>query len=64
MTMSGPRPHAALRVVVPWSLIGVCTLLACSAASAQTAAHACDGFLLPPRMVNGKAVGPTSCLMQ
>jgi hypothetical protein len=64
MTMSGPRPHAALRVVVPWRLIGVCTLLACSAASAQTAAHACDGFLLPPRMVNGKAVGPTSCLMQ
>src|SRR5204862_4753739 len=24
----------------------------------------CDGFLLPPRQVKGKAVGPTSCLMQ
>jgi hypothetical protein len=33
-------------------------------ASAQLAEKSCDAFLLAPRQVNGKAVGPKSCLMQ
>jgi hypothetical protein len=35
-----------------------------SLASAQVPEKSCDTFLLAPRPVNGKAVGPTSCLMQ
>ncbi len=34
------------------------------AVTAQVVEKSCDHFLLPPRQVKGKAVGPTSCLMQ
>jgi len=33
-------------------------------AGAQVPEKSCDAFLLAPRQVNGKAVGPKSCLMQ
>src|SRR5262249_30082882 len=33
-------------------------------AEAQAPEKSCDGFLLAPRQVRGKAVGPKSCLMQ
>ena len=33
-------------------------------ASAQPAEKSCDAFLLAPRQVKGKSVGPKSCLMQ
>jgi Alpha/beta hydrolase domain len=42
----------------------VLSWLVCGAASAQVPETSCDSVLLPPRQVNGKAVGPTSCLMQ
>ena len=35
-----------------------------SLAIAQVPERSCDTFLLAPRQVNGKAVGPTSCLLQ
>src|SRR5206468_12824222 len=34
------------------------------AAVAQVPETSCDRFLLPPRQVKGKTIGPTSCLMQ
>src|SRR6266516_1695749 len=45
-----------LRVLLFSALIG-------GAASAQ-AQESCDAFLLAPRQVKGKPVGPKSCLMQ
>jgi hypothetical protein len=49
--------HVAFRAfVLSW--------LFCATANAQVPEKSCDGFLLPPRQVKGKAVGPTSCLMQ
>jgi len=38
--------------------------LCCGVASAQVPERSCDGALLAPRQVHGKAVGPTSCAMQ
>jgi hypothetical protein len=42
----------------------VLSSLFCAAASAQVPEKSCDTFLPAPRQVKGKAVGPTSCLMQ
>src|SRR6185295_1632688 len=42
----------------------VLSWLFCAAASAQVPEKSCDAFLPSPRQVKGKAVGPTSCLMQ
>jgi len=42
----------------------VLSWLCCGAASAQVAETSCDSLLPPPRQVNGKSVGPKSCLMQ
>jgi hypothetical protein len=39
-------------------------LAACGTANAQLAQKSCDAFLLAPRAVKGKTVGPRSCLMQ
>jgi hypothetical protein len=39
-------------------------LIAGSPASGQVPEKSCDSFLLSPRQVKGKAVGPTSCRMQ
>ena len=36
----------------------------CAAAGADVPETSCDRFLLPPRQVKGKAIGPSSCLMQ
>src|SRR5947208_16391444 len=38
--------------------------LASGTAAAQVPDTPCDNFLLAPRQVKGKAVGPKSCLMQ
>jgi hypothetical protein len=38
--------------------------LFCAAAGAQVPEELCDAFLPAPRQVKGKAVGPTSCLLQ
>src|SRR5262245_1284554 len=64
--MDQPRHHeitkrisvrTAFRVAVfSWLISGV--------ALAQVAEKPCDSLLLARRQVNGKAVGPTSCLMQ
>ncbi len=62
--MFRPRPRVVLRVAAASGLIGACTLRTCSVVSGQLPEHACDRFLLPPRVVNAKAVGPTSCLVQ
>jgi Alpha/beta hydrolase domain len=49
----------------PLPLLAVASLvLTAAAAAAQIPEQSCDAFLLPPRQVKGKAVGPTSCLMQ
>ena len=42
----------------------VALLSIAAAANAQVPQASCDRFLLPPRQVNGKAVGPTSCGLQ
>jgi hypothetical protein len=49
--------HVCFRVfVISWLIPGT--------ANGQVAEKSCDSFLLAPRQVNGKAVGPKSCLMQ
>src|SRR5204862_4390363 len=35
-----------------------------SGGAAQTTGKSCDNYLPQPRQVNGRAVGPMSCLMQ
>ena len=45
-----------------WAFVLSC--LVCGAASAQVPQTSCDKFLLAARQVNGKALGPASCLMQ
>jgi len=42
----------------------VALLSIAAAANAQVPQASCDRFLLPPRQVNGKAVGPTACRLQ
>src|SRR4029077_20620664 len=56
--MSRPRHRLCVGV---FALSG---LLLSSPASAQLPEKSCDAFLLAPRQVKGKAVGPKSCLMQ
>jgi hypothetical protein len=45
-------------------IAAACVLLTAATATAQVPEKSCDAFLLPPRQVRGKAVGPTSCLLQ
>jgi hypothetical protein len=52
-----------LRAFVPSCLIGL-ALMTGAPAFAQVPEKPCDSFLLAPRQVKGKAVGPKSCLMQ
>jgi len=61
-----PRTNLVFRrfVVTCCRVVLLSWVIACSPASAQVPEKSCDGFLLPPRQVKGKAVGPTSCLMQ
>src|SRR5207247_5441247 len=61
-----PRTNLVFRrfVVTCCRCVLLSWVIACSPASAQVPEKSCDGFLLPPRQVKGKAVGPTSCLMQ
>jgi hypothetical protein len=54
MTMRGTRA----------TVLGAVVGLSCATASAQVAEQSCDAFLLAPRQVKGKTVGPKSCLMQ
>jgi hypothetical protein len=54
MTMRGTRA----------TVLGAVVGLSCATASAQVAEKSCDAFLLAPRQVKGKTVGPKSCLMQ
>src|SRR5206468_11854345 len=42
----------------------VLSWLFCGGTTAQVPEKSCDAALLAPRQVNGKAVGPKSCLMQ
>src|SRR5947207_15149633 len=42
----------------------VLSWLFCGGTTAQVPEKSCDASLLAPRQVNGKAVGPKSCLMQ
>src|SRR5439155_1056692 len=61
-----PRTNLVFRrfVVTCCRVVLLSWVIACSPASAQVPEKSCDGFLLPPRQVKGKAVGPTSCLIQ
>jgi len=61
-----PRTNLVFRrfVVTCCRVVLLSWVIACSPASAQVPEKSCDGWLLPPRQVKGKAVGPTSCLMQ
>ncbi|PYR21697.1 MAG: hypothetical protein DMF94_07210 [Acidobacteria bacterium] len=61
-----PRTNLVFRrfVVTCCRVVLLSWVIACSPARAQVPEKSCDGFLLPPRQVKGKAVGPTSCLMQ
>jgi len=45
-------------------LIAVIALSIVAPPAAQVAEKSCDAFLLAPRQVKGKSVGPKSCLMQ
>ena len=62
--MFGPRLLRAFvaswRIGGPSWLISVCVLLPCGVASAQVPEKSCDGFLLTPRPVKEKLVGPKS----
>jgi hypothetical protein len=64
--MSKPRRHKATKRHIGQIALGVfvSSWLICSVAGAQVPEKSCDSFLLAPRQVNGKAVGPKSCLMQ
>jgi hypothetical protein len=64
--MSKPRRHEATKRHIGQIALGVfvSSWLICSVAGAQVPEKSCDSFLLAPRQVNGKAVGPKSCLMQ
>jgi hypothetical protein len=53
-----------VRVFVPSWLIGAALVMTGAPALAQVPEKSCDAFLLAPRQVKGKAVGPKSCLMQ
>jgi len=64
--MVEPRKHditsqTAVQIV---GRVCVCLWLFASAASAQVPERSCDTFLLPPRQVKGRAVGPKSCVLQ
>jgi hypothetical protein len=48
----------------PATVVGTVVWLSCAAAGAQVPEKSCDAYVLAPRQINGKAVGPTSCLMQ
>jgi Alpha/beta hydrolase domain len=58
------------REITKSKLVQVCfrvfvlSRLMCGVAHAQVPEQSCDSFLLAPRQVNGKAVGPKSCQMQ
>jgi hypothetical protein len=45
------------------AIAAACIVLTAATATAQVAEKSCDSFLPALRQVNGKSVGPTSCLM-
>src|SRR2546428_13664957 len=66
MIMLKPRKHESTKRKCVQNIfrVFVVSWLIAASASAQVPEKSCDRFLLPPRPVKEKTVGPTSCLMQ